>query len=348
MNNKKNAQFAALTLASLSLTACGSSEPPRPPTINVAPSPAPSVNVAAPNVQVTIPPTIACGTTPGDCDSDHIADQEDQCPTVAESEHPDPNRPGCPDHDTDNDGVFDREDACPTVASTRENDADNDGCPNESVADSSISGDATVPATDVAEAAQVGRGDGGVGDATVDNTTAEPPLPLPPGVAVVIQDAGFDPAALNLPVPTAIPTGVLAPNAPATPAPLAGAMNADGTANPVALCRLVERMALALGAEAPLARAGADRCCTVSSADLARANRLPHDAPCNSRTTHFCWRRQTDEIVTTTRGDGAYNACANGGLVMRPSAQTELLAGAPGGIPQGLASNLASPRRHHR
>jgi len=64
-----------------------------------------------------------------DTDRDGVADDEDQCKTVAAGSHPDPFRPGCPENDEDGDGITDVDDPCPVDDPGDKPDPKRPGCP---------------------------------------------------------------------------------------------------------------------------------------------------------------------------------------------------------------------------
>jgi outer membrane protein OmpA-like peptidoglycan-associated protein len=70
--------------------------------------------------------------TAHDADGDGIADDEDQCPQVAEDHDGDRDSDGCPeeDPDDDHDGVPNKNDECPSAKETINGVQDDDGCPD--------------------------------------------------------------------------------------------------------------------------------------------------------------------------------------------------------------------------
>lgn len=70
--------------------------------------------------------------TAHDADGDGIADDEDQCPDVAEDRDGDTDGDGCPeeDRDDDHDGVPNKDDQCPSAKETINGVTDEDGCPD--------------------------------------------------------------------------------------------------------------------------------------------------------------------------------------------------------------------------
>jgi len=64
-----------------------------------------------------------------DTDRDGVADDEDQCKTVAAGSHPDPFRPGCPENDEDGDGIPDVDDPRPVDDPGDKPDPKRPGCP---------------------------------------------------------------------------------------------------------------------------------------------------------------------------------------------------------------------------
>jgi OOP family OmpA-OmpF porin len=95
----------------------------------------PPVTAARPG-QVTAPPAVAASWCAGqtDCaatdpDGDGMYDPIDVCPRVVAGDHPDPDRPGCPDGDGDGDGVRDHDDACRAVPPGPRPDPQRPGCP---------------------------------------------------------------------------------------------------------------------------------------------------------------------------------------------------------------------------
>jgi outer membrane protein OmpA-like peptidoglycan-associated protein len=70
--------------------------------------------------------------TAHDADGDGIADDEDQCPQVAEDHDGDTDYDGCPeeDPDDDHDGVPNKSDECPSAKETINGVQDDDGCPD--------------------------------------------------------------------------------------------------------------------------------------------------------------------------------------------------------------------------
>jgi OOP family OmpA-OmpF porin len=70
--------------------------------------------------------------TAHDADGDGIADDEDQCPEVAEDRDGDTDGDGCPeeDRDDDHDGVPNKDDQCPAAKETINGVQDDDGCPD--------------------------------------------------------------------------------------------------------------------------------------------------------------------------------------------------------------------------
>lgn len=75
------------------------------------------------------PDTRRPGCPAPDSDGDGFFDDRDQCINVAAGAHPDPTRDGCPDTDADNDGVFNRDDQCPSTPQGRAPDPARAGCP---------------------------------------------------------------------------------------------------------------------------------------------------------------------------------------------------------------------------
>lgn len=98
------------------------------------------------SMSLRIPPPLAptpvVAPRPIDRDHDGVADSSDRCVNTRAGEHPDPERPGCPDDDTDRDGVVDHLDACraepigahpdPVWRGCPLPDDDADGVPNQS------------------------------------------------------------------------------------------------------------------------------------------------------------------------------------------------------------------------
>jgi OmpA-OmpF porin, OOP family len=66
-----------------------------------------------------------------DQDSDGIADDKDQCPTIPEDLDGYQDDDGCPDPDNDNDTIPDDRDSCPNQPETVNTFKDEDGCPDE-------------------------------------------------------------------------------------------------------------------------------------------------------------------------------------------------------------------------
>lgn len=64
-----------------------------------------------------------------DRDGDGIADEVDQCPTLAEDFDGFEDADGCPEADNDDDGIVDAEDACPNVRGVTSSDPRKNGCP---------------------------------------------------------------------------------------------------------------------------------------------------------------------------------------------------------------------------
>ena len=64
-----------------------------------------------------------------DSDRDGVGDDQDLCRNVAQGEHPDPFKPGCPENDEDGDGVPDVDDACPVSLPGDNPDPKRPGCP---------------------------------------------------------------------------------------------------------------------------------------------------------------------------------------------------------------------------
>jgi len=58
-----------------------------------------------------------------------VHDSTDECPSTPQGEHPDPDRPGCPEADTDSDTFVDSEDQCPEVHVGPHPDPERQGCP---------------------------------------------------------------------------------------------------------------------------------------------------------------------------------------------------------------------------
>jgi hypothetical protein len=71
------------------------------------------------------------GCPENDEDGDDIPDVDDPCPVTAPGPTPDPKRPGCPFTDSDNDGVSDSEDACPGKPGVATADPTHNGCPGK-------------------------------------------------------------------------------------------------------------------------------------------------------------------------------------------------------------------------
>lgn len=65
-----------------------------------------------------------------DQDGDGIADDQDECPELAEDKDGFEDRDGCPDFDNDDDGVPDEEDKCPLEMEDEDEFQDDDGCPD--------------------------------------------------------------------------------------------------------------------------------------------------------------------------------------------------------------------------
>jgi outer membrane protein OmpA-like peptidoglycan-associated protein len=65
----------------------------------------------------------------GDLDGDHIDDDHDRCPTVAEDQDQFQDDDGCPELDNDQDGLPDRRDRCVDEAEDQDGHEDDDGCP---------------------------------------------------------------------------------------------------------------------------------------------------------------------------------------------------------------------------
>ncbi len=74
---------------------------------------------------------IKVASAPGDSDGDGIADDLDQCPTIAEDLDGFEDDDGCPDVDNDGDGIVDDADGCPLEAEDKDGMDDADGCPEE-------------------------------------------------------------------------------------------------------------------------------------------------------------------------------------------------------------------------
>ncbi len=65
-----------------------------------------------------------------DEDKDGVADDEDECPELAEDKDGFEDQDGCTDFDNDDDGVPDEEDRCPLQAEDEDGFQDDDGCPD--------------------------------------------------------------------------------------------------------------------------------------------------------------------------------------------------------------------------
>jgi len=65
-----------------------------------------------------------------DSDEDGIADDEDQCPDIAEDVDGFEDEDGCPDYDNDQDGLYDSKDKCPDKPEDFDGYMDGDGCPD--------------------------------------------------------------------------------------------------------------------------------------------------------------------------------------------------------------------------
>jgi OmpA-OmpF porin, OOP family len=65
-----------------------------------------------------------------DQDGDGIADEDDECPELAEDMDGFEDHDGCPDFDNDDDGVPDEEDLCPLEPEDEDGFEDDDGCPD--------------------------------------------------------------------------------------------------------------------------------------------------------------------------------------------------------------------------
>ena len=65
-----------------------------------------------------------------DTDGDGIADDEDQCPKLAEDKDKFEDDDGCPDPDNDQDGIADAQDRCPNEPEDEDTFEDSDGCPD--------------------------------------------------------------------------------------------------------------------------------------------------------------------------------------------------------------------------
>ncbi|MCS6913655.1 MAG: OmpA family protein [Myxococcota bacterium] len=66
---------------------------------------------------------------PADRDHDGVPDKRDLCPLEPQGDHPDPDRPGCPQDDQDGDGVYDKEDRCVDIPQGEHPDPQRRGCP---------------------------------------------------------------------------------------------------------------------------------------------------------------------------------------------------------------------------
>src|SRR5262249_20648909 len=74
---------------------------------------------------------IAFNNERADQDGDGVADDQDQCPTVAEDVDGFQDADGCPDPDNDGDGFPDAQDKCPNEAEVKNGIQDSDGCPDD-------------------------------------------------------------------------------------------------------------------------------------------------------------------------------------------------------------------------
>ncbi len=65
-----------------------------------------------------------------DEDGDGVADDQDECPELAEDKDGFEDRDGCPESDNDDDGVSDEDDKCPAEREDEDGFQDDDGCPD--------------------------------------------------------------------------------------------------------------------------------------------------------------------------------------------------------------------------
>jgi hypothetical protein len=75
------------------------------------------------------PDPFKLGCPENDEDGDNIPDIDDACPMTPPGGTPDPKRPGCPLLDSDGDGISNSDDACPTRSGVANEDPGRNGCP---------------------------------------------------------------------------------------------------------------------------------------------------------------------------------------------------------------------------
>ena len=303
--------------------------------------------------------TVALRLTPeSDIDTDGVANNEDQCPTVQRGDTPDPERAGCPDGDSDHDGVVNHNDHCRNQASTEANDPDGDGCPN---ADRDSDGviDETDQCPDIPETnPDAGTSDDGGtdGDASAAETDAatNPHPGCPIGhEPTVVEDGGTDGDASttatveadaassgnDTQVVQAEPDAGTPAVAPAPPAPVATATPENTTSGNAVM--------IELGATSPAAR----RFCDSLDSRALAAIQLAGASECGQN-EKYCIRLVTPDVMPTAcdpRNPAPGCVTAGGSLnICRPGAESVVVvrygASLRDRTPAGVAAAITARR----